>query len=196
MHLNAALHREIYLTMAKDKAPKWASIKSILSGKKNTELLKLISDLYALSEENRRFVTSRYSVGFSNIQPYKKLISESLYPDVCENEPIKLAVGKKSISDYFKATKDKVGKLELMVYYLEVGNKFTLDYGDINESFYSSLESMLDKILSELQKQPKVINAQYLPRLRNVVESAKGMGWGYYDYISCELEDYESGRKT
>lgn len=182
--------------MAKNKAPTWASVKPALSGKKKTELLKLIADLYALSEENRRFVVTRYSVGSNNIAPYKEIISKSLYPDVCENERIKLAVGKKAISDYFKATKDKIGQLELMVYYLETGNKFTLDYGDINDSFYSSLQSMLDKILSALRKHPEEVNSRYLPRLRNVVESARGIGWGYYDYIRCELEDYEEDRIT
>ena len=182
--------------MAKNKAPTWTSVKPILSGKKNAELLKLIADLYALNEENKRFVTTRYSVGSNSIESYKEIISESLYPDVCENKPIKLSAGKKAISDYFKATKDKNGQLELMVYYLETCNQFTLDYGDINESFYSSLESMLDRILSILRKQSAEINVQYLPRLRELVESARGMGWGYYDYISCELEDYEEERKT
>ena len=190
-------HREIVLNiMAKKKSPTWTSVKPILSGKKNAELLKLIADLYALNEENKRFVTTRYSVGSNSIGSYKEIIYESLYPNICGNKPIKLATGKKAISDYFKATKDKNGQLELMVYYLETGNQFTLDYGDINESFYSSLESMLDKILSALRKQSSEINDQYLPRLRELVRSARGMGWGYYDHINCELENYEEERIT
>lgn len=181
--------------MANKKSATWAPMKSILSTKKNSELLKLIADLYALNEENKRFVTARYSDGSNNLAPYKKIISDSLYPDICENESIELAAGRKAISDYFKATKDKSGQLELMVYYLETGNQFTLDYGDIGESFYSSLESMLDRIISALRKQPAEINNQYLPRLRELVESANDIGWGYYDYMNDVLEIYEEERK-
>lgn len=178
--------------MKKDKAPTWTSLKPKLAEKDHAALLRLVADLFSLNEDNRRFITTRYSGSSNNMAPYRKIISDSLYPDVVENEPIKLAAGKKAISDYFKATKDKVGQLELMVYYLETGNQFTLDYGDITESFYSSLESMLDRILSALKKQPEDMNGQYLPRLRSVVESAKGIGWGYYDYMSNAIDSYEN----
>lgn len=178
--------------MKKVKAPTWTSLKPKLAEKNHAELLRLVADLYSLSEENRRFITTRYSGSSNNSAPYKNIISDSLYPDVFENEPIKLAIGKKAISDYFKATKDKAGQLELMVYYLETGNQFTLDYGDINEGFYSSLESMLDRILSVLKKQPEEVNKQYLPRLRRVVESAKGIGWGYYDNMRNAIDSYEN----
>ena len=79
------------------------------------------------------------------------------------------------MSDYFKATKDKLGQLELMVYYLETGNQFTLDLGDIDEPFYSSLESKFYRILKSLEKQPNKIQITYLPRLSRVVVSAKSM---------------------
>jgi len=180
--------------MTKKKVPTWASVKPILSDKKNSELLKLIADLYTLNIENKRFVTTRYSIGSNHIEWYKEIISQSLYPDV--NKPIKLAAGKKAISDYFKATQKKTAQLELMVYYLETGNQFTLDYGDINETFYDSLESMFDRVLATLQDQSSATNEQYLVRLRKLVESAKGIGWGFYDYISYKLEVYEEERKT
>ena len=50
-------------------------------------------------------------------------------------------------------------------------------------------------ILTTLRKQSAEINEQYLPKLRGLVKSARGMGWGYYGYISGELEDYEEERK-
>jgi len=84
-----------------------------------------------------------------------------------------------------------VGKLELMIYYLEQGNQFTVDYGDIDEPFYSSLESMFNRVLLELEQQPENIQATYLPRLESIVESAQDIGWGYYDYISDILEEFD-----
>ena len=110
------------------------------------------------------------------------------------NKPIRLSKGKKAISDYFKATKDKIGQLELMVHYWESGNRFTVDFGDIDEQFYSSLESMFGRILSALRKQPNNVQEQYLSRLEDVVASARNIGWGYYDYISAVFEEFISER--
>ena len=172
------------------KKPTWAAVKAILNKKEKADLLKLVADLYSFSNENKSFINSRYFIGCETLKPYKRIISESLYPDVYNNEYVSLSTGRKAISDHFKATKDKVGQLELMMYYLEMGNKFTVDFGDIDESFYSSLESMLDRILNTLEKQSVEVQKQYLSRLEIVVESARDMGWGYDDYTSAEVEDF------
>jgi len=182
--------------MASKKKPTWKEVKAILTQKDNRELVKLISDLYALGVDNKTFIHSRYSVGKSILEPYKGIISESLYPDVYKNKPIRLAVGRKAISDYYKATQDEIGRLELMMHYLEQGNQFTVDYGDIDESFYSSLESMFERILSGIKQQPKNIQDEYISRLENIVESAKDMGWGYYDYISDIFEEVVENTST
>ncbi len=100
--------------------------------------------------------------------------------------------GKKAIADYFKATKDKIGQLELMVHYLETGNQFTVEFGDIDEQFYSSLESMFGRILTELKKQPVDVQEKYFSRIEDVVFSTRNIGWGYYDQISDIFSEYES----
>ncbi len=174
------------------KKPTWKDVKFILVEKEKAELLKLIADLYSSSSENQSFINSRYSVGEDTLKPYKEIISEALYPDVYKNKQLKLSIGKKAISDYFKATKDKVGQLDLMVHYLESGNQFTVEFGDIDESFYSSLESMFERILVALKKQPLVVQDEYFSRLEEVVFSARDIGWGYYDYISHIFSEYEA----
>jgi hypothetical protein len=177
--------------MASNKKPSWKDLKSVLMKKEKSELLTLISDVYSLSTENRSFLHSRYSIGEQTLEPYRKVISESLYPDVYKDRPIRLSVGRKAISDYFKATKDHLGQLELMVHYLETGNKFTVDFGDIDEKFYSSLESMFERITSSLRNQSKDVQAKYHPRLEKVVVSSQNIGWGYHDYISDIFGEYE-----
>jgi hypothetical protein len=177
--------------MASKKKPSWKDVKSILAEKEKPELLKLISDLYSSSSENKTFIHSRYSIGGQALEPYRSIISESLYPDVYKNKPIRLSIGKKAISDYFKASNDELGQLELMVHYLETGNQFTVDFGDIDEKFYSSLESMFERILSILRKQSTDVQEIYFSRLEDVVASAKIIGWGYYDYISDIFGEYE-----
>jgi hypothetical protein len=177
--------------MASKKKPTWKDVKVVLVEKEKAELLKLIADLYSSSADNKSFIHSRYSVGGETLEPYRSIISESLYPDVYKNKPIRLSIGKKAISDYFKATKDKAGQLELMVHYLETGNQFTVDFGDIDEQFYSSLESMFERTLTELRKQSTDVQEKYVSRLEEVVSSARNIGWGYFDYISDIFGEYE-----
>ena len=78
--------------------------------------------------------------------------------------------------------------MELTVYYIEKANDSALDYGEINERFYSSIESMLDAALKMLKNSPDNIIEEFLPRLRTVVSRADGMKWGYYDYIADAVE--------
>ena len=177
--------------MATNKNTTWKDVRSILVKKEKPELLNLIRDLYLYRNDNKTFIHSRYFIGKEPLEAYRKIITESLYPDVYSNKPIRLSRGKKAISDYFKATKDKNGKLELMVHYFETGNKFTVEIGDINEQFYSSLESMFERILSTLKEQPPEVQEKYYSRLEDIVNSARNIGWGYYDYIRALLDEYE-----
>lgn len=177
--------------MISKKNPIWKDVKTVLAGKEKSELLKLIADLYSSSSDNKSFIHSRFSIGGRALDHYLSIISASLYPDIYKNQPIRISIGKKAISDYFKATKDHAGQLELMVHYLERGNEFTVEFGDMDEPFYSSLESMFKRILVALKKQPDDVREQYYSRLENVVSSARNIGWGYYDYINDLWAEYE-----
>jgi len=167
----------------------WKDVKQILSNKSHDELLKLISDFYSLSKENKNFIHVRFSVTEDPLKPYKDIIEESIYPDVYKNKPIKLSIGRKAISDYKKAIGSPLGVLELMVFYIECGNQLTVDYGDIDEQFYSSLESMFDKVVQILKTSNQDTIDMFIPRLKTIVNKANGIGWGYYDYISDVLEE-------
>ena len=68
-----------------------------------------------------------------------------------------------------------------MIYYVECGNKFTLDYGDINEAFYDSLIEMYEKAVKAVCKLPKNKKEFFRKRLEKIMISADGIGWGYYD---------------
>jgi hypothetical protein len=99
-----------------------------------------------------------------------------------------LSRGRKAISDYKKATNDAMGTLDLMVYYVECGTQFTVDYGDIDEAFYASLESMFTQVVKTIQHSNQETIDRFLPRLRGLVRQAQGIGWGYYDTIAETLE--------
>jgi len=77
-----------------------------------------------------------------------------------------------------------------LIYYVECGNKFTLDYGDINELFYDALIEMYGKAIEKVRKMPKKNQEPFRKRLEKIMKSADGIGWGYHDDL-CHLY-YES----
>jgi hypothetical protein len=172
------------------KKTNWSQVKAILTQQNANELIKLTGDLYRLSKENRAFIESRFLSSSETLGHYKEIIATAVYPDIDRNKPIQLAKGRKAISDYRKATNDALGTLELMVHYLEQGNDFTADYGDIDAAFYRSLCSMLDGILDALAKQASDIQDRYVPRLEQVVTRSSNIGWGYHDYLSEQLDQF------
>jgi hypothetical protein len=98
-----------------------------------------------------------------------------------DNDSFDFDKADKAIKTYAKAAKDNEGTADLMVYYVECGNKFTLDYGDINEAFYEALVEMYEKAIKIVLKLPKSKQTPLRKRLKNIMESADGIGWGYYD---------------
>ena len=113
----------------------------------------------------------------ATLKPYKMIIHEGLCPDM--NSEFNFRQAKKAISDYAKATGDTVGEVDLMIYYVECGNQFTLDYGDIDERFYDSLLSMYEKAADKVLLLPRKEQAEFRERMLNLVESSAGIGWGY-----------------
>ncbi len=106
-----------------------------------------------------------------------------------ENEPLRLGTARKAISEYKKAVGDPIGVLELSIYFIEAGHRFTLDFGDIDEQFYDSLESMFDKVLKMVMQFDQTLIDKYFPRLLSLTKEVSGIGWGHYDYLISELEE-------
>jgi len=132
----------------KKKGPTWSDVKAALVDLDKKQLLKLVADLYRLSNENKTFLNSRFDVGDNPLGPHKKIIQECMYPDIYSNKPIQISRAKKAISSYSKAVGDPAGEAELMTYFVECGNKFTVDFGDIDGPFYYALNRMYRQTIS------------------------------------------------
>jgi len=173
----------------KTKKPTWSDVKRTIAGFARSGLMGIIGDLYRLSRANRDFLHARFSIGANPQKPYKKVIKESLYPDVMSNKPIRISPAKQAISDYAKAIGDVNGVAELMVYFVECGNQCTLDYGDIDEPFYDALISMYGRALDRVLKLPEQTQQSFRERLHRIMTSSSGVGWGYHDALCDMYED-------
>jgi hypothetical protein len=165
----------------------WHDVRAVLAKQGSAQLLEVARDLYHLSQENRDFLNARCLATANRLEPYKKAINEAIYPNIYQNKPIRISAARKAISQYTKATSDQEGTLELMVYFVECGTKCTVDFGDINEGFYSSMESMFESVLKALRRSKHEVVERVLPRLVAVRDAAAAVGWGYYDYLCDAL---------
>ena len=76
------------------------------------------------------------------------------------------------------------GTAELRMTYVENGTKFTHESGDIDERFYSSVESALDELAALLCGEARELYAQFVDRLAEVDRMASGIGWGFCDFVA------------
>jgi hypothetical protein len=169
--------------MTRKEQPKssWSVVKSAIAGFDREGLVGFIRDMYDLSPSNRHFVDARLSLGQDPLVHYKEVIADCMYPDVFRNRPIQISKAKKAISEYRKAAHNARGELELMIYFVECGNRFTLDYGDIDEGFYDALVYMYARAIKAARDLPAPEQQSFRDRLRQLTESSDGIGWGYHD---------------
>jgi hypothetical protein len=167
----------------KSKSLNWSAVKAAIHQLDEKEQMFLIKDLYNISKENRDFLHTRFSIGFNPEASYKKVIEDSLYPDVMGNEDFQYQRAHRAIKNYIAAGGSDEGIIDLMIYFVECGHQFTLDYGDVDEIFYDTLIEMYGKAVNKILTLPKAKQKLFLGRLKKIMESSDGIGWGYHDDI-------------
>ena len=164
-------------------SPSFTALKQYLKNCSKEELISDISELF------KRFdlVKDYYQIKLSPqeetqvIAKYKKIIENEFFPTRGLGKA-SLSVAKKAITEYKKIGETPVGVADIMLFYVEQGVKFTNAYGDINESFYNSMESMYEKVVEWIVRyeMQDIFNA----RCARIVEDTSGIGWGFHDALS------------
>jgi len=177
--------------MAKQKSngPTWLELKPHIVDMDHKQLTKLVADMYRFSKDNQVFLHTRFGIGKDRLAPYKKTIDECMHPDIYSNKPIQIAKAKKAISNYSKAVGDILGEAELMIFFVECGNNFTVSYGDMDEGFYDSLNGMYRRAIKKIFNFPEKQQREFRDRLKEIIISSSNIGWGYHDILN---DDYYS----
>ena len=176
--------------MARKKQParSWKDIRAVLNNAGHKDLLNLVGDLYALRKGNQDFLNARYLKDASTLVPYKETIEHYISPAEPWKNPVKTSLARKAISDYRKAVGDPEGLAELMLFYVECGVNFTLEFGDIDEAFYCSVESVFSDGMKMLDRCEQDVIDKLLPRFEGAVHSTADVGWGFYDGLRYTFE--------
>jgi hypothetical protein len=173
----------------------WSQIKTSLTSLDKPELIALLKDLFDRSIESRAFLSTRFlteGVPDAILDKYHKHIVEQFFPKRGFGK-LDLRAARRTIRDYRKATSDLGGTVDLMLTYVESGTDFTNQFGDINESFYNSLESVLDEMVG-LLKTPEgaALYSRFQDRVSRLAMRASGIGWGYGDHVAEQIELLET----
>jgi hypothetical protein len=169
--------------MADKKSSGWQSVREKLSRCSKPDLIALVKGLYEASPNNRDFLQTRFQTeenAEAALEKYRHKIVEQFFPAHGVGK-LKLGEARKTIRDYRKATGNLEGTIDLMLSYGENGTEFTREFGDINESFYNSLESVLNEMAQLLLREGSEFYPQFHEQVQRLATRADGIGWGYGD---------------
>ena len=169
----------------KQPAAGWSAARQHLTTWDKPALLALVKDLYDAAAENRDFIQARCQVaggGGAVLEKYRGKIVAQFFPARGFGK-LKLGEARKAIRDYRKATGDLPGTAELLMTYVENGTRFTHEFGDIDERFYSSVESALEELAALLRGEARALYPQFRDRLAQAERLTDGIGWGFHDFV-------------
>lgn len=178
-------------------------LKNILKKQSREEIIELLMDSYKVSEEVKEYITVKYGDQDTIEQvfeTYKNKIRDVFFPKSMSAQ-FKIVEAKKIVNHFKKLCSDEKLLIDLMLYYVEMGVEFTNTYGDINESFYNSVEGMYQSVVDSINKNKNSGIFNILrKRLKAVVDDTEGIGWGfndnlgimYFDIECIDLEDIDS----
>jgi len=179
---------------APNSTPGWSAIRRRLDAQSKQALLALVKDLYDASSGNRDFLHARVQAEAGDdtaVERYRRTIIEQFFPPRGFGK-LKLAEARKAIRDYRKATGNLEGTIDLMLTYVENGTLFTREFGDVNEAYYNSLESVLQEMTQLLRKDDPSLYPQFRERILRLDTHADHIGWGYGDFLRDHVRLLES----
>ncbi|MGA9290965.1 MAG: hypothetical protein WCE54_07120 [Ignavibacteriaceae bacterium] len=174
---------------ASDKKKKKSGVKNLIKDLERNELIEVILELSKISRKNEQFI--KLIIQGSNNEHREKIVhnakskirsvffSKNGYP----YEHINLKDARSIVSQYSKILKgfpDSI--LDLKLYYVESGVEVIKDWGDMYDSFYDSIGSMLTSFCSDLFNNYKYYG-DFSKRIDQIIIDTKGVGWGFHEFV-------------
>lgn len=185
--------------MTSKSSNSWQSVRRKLSDWPKPALITLVKDLYEISRGNRDFLHARFLVEADDgaaLEEYRRKIADQFFPARGDGK-LKLAEARKAIRDYQKATGNLAGGIDLRLTYVENGTEFSREFGYPVETFYDSLESVLNEMVRLLLRESPESYPCFRERIQRLATLADGIGWGYGDAVRDQVFILEEklGRK-
>lgn len=175
------------------KPPSLSTLKQYLKTRSQAELIEDISELFKRIPAVKDYYQVKLNPLAESqvVEKYKKVIEDEFFPARGFGKA-RLSVARKAVNDYKKVAASPASIADIMVFYVEQGVKFTNEYGDIDEPFYNSMESMYAKALEWMNKYE--LKDMFYLRCRQIVSDTSRIGWGFHDALGYLYNDaFEHG---
>ena len=166
-----------------DKKSTISGLKRNLSDKTKKQLVDEITNLYKrydIVKEHYTLIIDKNDD--SVLDKYKAIVKQEFLPSGEIGVPtLRLSVARKAITDYKKLSPSNVSVADIMLTYVEAGVECANCFGDLYESFYTSMESMYDRSLKYIVKED--VFDKFSERLENIINEAPE-GWCFRDSLA------------
>ncbi len=150
------------------------------------QLVELVKECYGASQEAKQFLAVKIigeEAAKSLFHEYCKKVENEFFPERGHGK-LRLQEAKNAIAEFEKLTGNAKYTMELKLVYVEMGITFTLTYGDIDERFYSSMETVYADIIQTVNFDDSAeLFEEYEDRISEVVSDTEGLGWGFHDQL-------------
>ncbi len=169
-------------------SPSLTALNQYLKNRSKEDLISDISELFKKFDSVKDYYQIKLSPKEETqvVTKYRKIIEDEFFPSRGIGKA-KLSAAKKAITEYRKISTNPASTVDIMLFYVEQGVRFTKAYGDIDEPFYNSMESMYEKAIQWITKHE--IQDIFKERCAKIVNDTSGIGWGFHDAISHIYSD-------
>jgi len=156
------------------------SLKSDLAKLDKKALIEIIADLGKKNKAVQEYLSFYFKPDEDGLfEKYKTKVYEAFFPK--RGYGYNLKQGKQAISDFKKLGPSEDLVADLMLFYVETGVEFTNDFGDIDATFYSSLESTFSAALKIMKKED--VLDKFKDRAARILKDTRNIGWGFHDVL-------------
>jgi len=118
---------------------------------------------------------------------YKRIIRDEFFPSKGDGK-LRFSVATEAVRQFRKLRMSPASIVDLLLSYAENGVEFTMEYGDIDERFYETIENKYDDALTFMKEQDLL--PSFRERARKLVDDTRGVGWGFHDELEYLFEKY------
>ncbi len=156
-------------------------LKKYLAQLTKEEVIAILLEVYDVRKEAKEYLDFRLNPNHeAKLKEYKMLIQNEFYPR--RGEPkLRFSACRTAISDFKKLNPEAKLLADLMLYYVEMGVSFTVDFGDMWEKYYDTLATNFDKAMKFISDNELVDD--FRPRIEKMLAASEICGWGFPDVL-------------
>jgi hypothetical protein len=167
-----------------------AQLKKQLLSLTKEQLVDQILELYESFKPVKEFYSFYLNPNEKELcEKYKDIIIKEFYPKGKYAQPkTRLAVAKKAIAEFsaFKPSPELIG--DLMITFSETACKFTFDYGDLWEQYYTSAVTNFERALKFLHKNNLL--PQFKLRCETCLKYTESCGYNFPGEMQDVFNEY------